>query len=142
MNKNKISIEDLHTRILSFVEKAKIAVQETDFKVNYTIDKNTSVSSLVGMNMFRVIQEAINNAIKYAEAKTILVTIEKNKEDLIISVKDDGVGFSITEVTLGNGLSNMEKRMSEIGGKVFIDAKKGSGTTVTLSNIINTSNDV
>jgi len=72
MNKNEISIEDLHTRILSFVEKAKTAVNNTHFEVNYTIDKNTSVSSLVGMNIFRVIQEAINNAIKYADAMMVL----------------------------------------------------------------------
>jgi signal transduction histidine kinase len=142
MNKSEISIEDLHTRILSFVEKAKTAVPETNFKVIYTIDKNTSFSSLVGMNIFRVIQEAINNAIKYAEAKAINIDITKNGKDIIISVKDNGIGFSITEVTLGNGLSNMEKRMSEIDGKVLIDSKKRKGTTVTIKTKINTAFDV
>jgi signal transduction histidine kinase len=140
MNKNEISIEDLHTRILSFVEKAKNAVNKTNFEVNYTIDTTISFSSLVGMNIFRVIQEAINNAIKYAEAKTISIKIENNQNDIIISVKDDGIGFSITEITLGNGLSNMEKRMSEIKGKILIDSKKGVGTTIVIKR--NTAFDV
>ena len=142
MNKNEISIEDLHTRILSFVEKAKTAINDTNLEVNYTIDKKISLSSLVGMNIFRVIQEAINNAIKYADAKTISIIIKKQENNIIITIEDDGIGFPITEVELGNGLSNMEKRMSEIGGKILIDSKKGFGTKITISTKINTANDV
>ncbi len=133
MNKSEISIEDLHSRILSFIEKAKTSVPEINFEIFYEIDKNTSFASIVGMNIFRVIQEAINNAIKYASAKKINIQISKNKKDLIISIADDGKGFDIKTVTLGNGLSNMEKRMSEIDGKVVIKTNINEGTTILLA---------
>ena len=142
MNKNEISMEDLHSRILSFVEKAKIATQHIEFSINNDVHTDFSFSSVQGINIFRVIQEAINNAIKYAEAKTISIDIEQQKNDLVFVVKDDGIGFSIAEVTLGNGLSNMEKRMSEIDGKVLIDSKNTLGTSVTLKIKINTTDDV
>ncbi|QTD36700.1 hypothetical protein JL193_11175 [Polaribacter batillariae] len=133
MNKSEITVEDLHTRILSFVEKAKNATENIDFIVNYNIDKNQAFSSLEGMNIFRVIQEAINNAIKYAKATKIEIKIDKKENQFVISVIDNGVGFDINNVQLGNGLSNMEKRMSEINGKVIINTTKKQGTEIKIS---------
>ncbi|WP_435414495.1 tetratricopeptide repeat-containing sensor histidine kinase [Polaribacter aestuariivivens] len=133
MNKNEVSVEDLHTRILSYIEKAKSATQNIEFKINYDIDKNTSFTSLVGMNMFRVVQEAINNAIKYAAASKIEIKLDKKENQFLISVIDNGVGFDINNVQLGNGLSNMEKRMSEINGKVIINTTKKQGTEIKIS---------
>ncbi len=143
MNKSEITVEDLHARILSFIEQAKAAVPETDFEIGYTIDKNTSLSSLEGMNVFRVIQEAINNAIKYADAKNIVIQLSKNNKNFTISIVDNGKGFDINTVDLGNGLSNMEKRMSEISGRININSKLEKGTEIKLDiPIKNTSNDV
>ena len=143
MNKSEISVEDLHSRILSFIEKAKVAVPETEFEILYNIDKNSNFSSLVGMNVFRVIQEAINNALKYAEAQKITIQLSKNMNQFLISITDDGKGFDIKTVPLGNGLSNMEKRMSEINGKVAINSEIENGTKITLQvGFENTSDDV
>ena len=132
MNKNEITVEDLHARILSFIEKAKVAAPDTKFESVYDIDKNSSFSSLVGMNVFRVIQEAINNAIKYADAKNITIKLYKQKEKFIVSIVDNGKGFNIKEVELGNGLSNMEKRMNEIGAIVSINSIENTGTEIKL----------
>ncbi|QTD36698.1 hypothetical protein JL193_11165 [Polaribacter batillariae] len=132
MNKNEITVEDLHTRILSFVEKAKNATENIEFIVNYNIDKNQAFSSLEGMNIFRVIQEAINNAIKYAKATKIEIKIDKKENQFVIKVVDNGIGFDINSVELGNGLSNMEKRMSEIGGRVKIISKVRIGTEISM----------
>jgi signal transduction histidine kinase len=132
MNKSQVTLEDLHTRILSFLEKAKIATQNIEFSIDYNIDKNEAFSSLEGMNIFRVVQEAINNAIKYADASKIEIKIEKIENEFITTVIDDGVGFNINSVKFGNGLSNMEKRMSEIGGGIKIISKKKNGTEIKL----------
>ncbi|MFY9242581.1 MAG: ATP-binding protein, partial [Polaribacter sp.] len=95
------------------------------------------------MNIFRVIQEAINNAIKYADAKKIEVQISKDNQNFIISIIDNGKGFDLNKIELGNGLSNMEKRMSEIDGKINISSKPNSGTEIKLEvSFKNTSNDV
>ncbi|MDD7915841.1 sensor histidine kinase [Polaribacter ponticola] len=132
MNKSEITIEDLHARILSFIEKAKTATENIEFDIKQEISESFSLTSIKGMNIFRVIQEAINNAIKYAEASKINISISKNNEDLKISIKDNGTGFDIKTVDLGNGLSNMEKRMSEINGKINISSKKLLGTDIQI----------
>lgn len=143
MNKSEVTVEDLHARILSFIEKAKNATENTEFSIDYNIDKNESFTSLEGMNIFRVVQEAINNAIKYANAAKIEVYIDKKDTNFILFVKDNGIGFDIHNEALGNGLSNMEKRMSEIGGKVNIVSKENEGTKILLSlSSKNMANDV
>ncbi|WP_298766777.1 sensor histidine kinase [uncultured Polaribacter sp.] len=133
MNKNEVTVEDLHARILSFIEKAKNATENIEFSIDYNIDKNKSFTSLEGMNIFRVVQEAINNAIKYANATNISVIFSKNKNNLHISIIDNGNGFDIKKVALGNGLSNMEKRMSEIEGNVSVNSEINKGTAIQLS---------
>lgn len=132
MNKNTISLEDLHTRILSFIEKAKKAVDTIDFHFNQDVEEDISFTSLKGIHIFRVIQEAINNTIKYAEASELKINISKQKDNLTITISDNGKGFDLTNVSTGNGLSNMEKRMSEIGGKIMIASTPGEGTQITI----------
>ncbi|NJN50075.1 MAG: hypothetical protein HC798_02135 [Polaribacter sp.] len=133
MNKNEISLEDLQARILSFTQKAKTAVPQINFTIHNNVNTNEIFSSVVGINIFRVVQEAINNAIKYADAKNIEVNLEFDNQLFTASILDDGKGFDLQTVTLGNGLSNMEKRMSEIGGKIIIDSKPNKGTIIKLS---------
>ncbi|MDT7830954.1 tetratricopeptide repeat protein [Flavobacteriaceae bacterium S356] len=132
MNKNVITIEDLHTRILSFIEKAKGAIDTIDFKFNQEIEEHLEFSSLKGINIFRVIQEAINNTIKYADASMLEVNISKKSDDLVIFVTDNGKGFDKETVSLGNGLSNIEKRMSEVDGTTKIVTTPGKGTSIQI----------
>jgi len=143
MNKNEITSDDLYIRILSFTEKAKLASPNTTFTVGHSVTKMIYFTSIVGVNLFRVIQEAINNALKYANATEIAVHASVEKNILKITVTDNGNGFDITNTTLGNGLTNMEKRMSEINGKLYISSKIKIGTTITISlDLKNTSNAV
>jgi len=132
MNKSEISIEDLHLRVLSFIEKAKEAVPEINFNIQYNIDHKTSFSSLIGMNLFRATQEALNNAIKHASANKIKVLLIKSNNLFTISIIDNGSGFDLNTTDLGNGLFNIEKRMSEINGTTIIDSKPNMGTKINL----------
>ncbi|MGK0413321.1 MAG: signal transduction histidine kinase, partial [Polaribacter sp.] len=143
MNKSEISIEDLHVRVLSFIEKAKSAAENIEFDIQQEITSKTSISSLKGMNVFRIIQEAINNAIKYADANKIVIKLSEKNQNLLVSIFDNGKGFDIKTVDLGNGLNNMGKRISEIKGSININSKKEKGTQITLSvSLKNTTNDV
>ena len=143
MNKSEISVEDLHARVLSFIEKAKSATENIEFTIEENIDKNTSFSSLIGMNLFRIIQEAINNSIKYAEATKIDILLEKKNAIFEVKIRDNGIGFNINEVNLGNGLSNIEKRISEVNGTATINSKPNNGTEIKVSiHLENTSNDI
>jgi signal transduction histidine kinase len=133
MNKSEITVEDLHTRILSFIKKAKMATINTEFVLNNSINSDARFTSLVGVNLFRVVQETINNSIKYSEATEIKITLSEKENQFTISIKDNGKGFDKNNITFGNGLSNMEKRMSEIDGKVKIYTKANFGTNIIFS---------
>ena len=62
---------------------------------------------------------------------TIEIRLSSSDKIFSANVKDDGIGFDIKKVTLGNGLSNIEKRMNEIKGKSFISSSE-KGTTVKI----------
>ena len=132
MNKNNITIDDIHTRILSFIEKAKTAKPDIKFTTKFEIDNSKTLTSIQGMNTFRVIQEAINNAIKYADASKITLEAIEFKNQIQFKISDNGKGFNLSKVSIGNGLSNMEKRMSEINGEIFINSKLNQGTDIQI----------
>ncbi len=134
MNKSEISFEDLQIRISNFIDKADVASKDVKFKfsIDSGIHQKTTLSSIIGMNIYRITQEAINNAIKYAEANTISVNIHNLNDTIKIEIKDDGKGFDLTKVELGNGINNMKKRAEEIGGKLTIESVINQGSTISL----------
>lgn len=132
MNSNEISYEDLEIRINNFIEKAKLSQENISF--SFAIDENLKtkkLSSVEGMNVYRTIQEAINNAIKYAEADVISVIIKQRANQTAINIKDNGKGFDIETIEKGNGLNNMKKRIEEIEGK-FDLISSNDGTKIEI----------
>ena len=104
-------------------------------------EENIRFNSLAETNIYRVVQEAVNNAIKYAEANYILVSINSNENILSVVIDDDGKGFddSISEKVPKNtseggmGLFFMKERINYINGRLFINSMPGKGTRVTIN---------
>ena len=134
MNKNEITSEDLQARIANFIEKAGSARDEVEFSfhVSDDISENSTFTSVQGMNIYRIIQEAVNNALKYAKASHIAVNFTKTEGKFKVEISDDGLGFNATEVELGNGLENIKKRAKDLGGQALIYSDKGKGTVVSV----------
>lgn len=132
MNKNKISFEDFQGRVLSFIEKAKLAYGNCHFNFNSTVKSPVHLSSVKGINLFRIVQEAINNALKYAKASEISISVTETEKNLIIKISDDGIGFNLNTIEFGNGLENMQKRAAEIKGKINIQSKINAGTQIEI----------
>ncbi len=133
MNHNQISFDDLKMRIINFIDKAKEADSKIDFKT--TIDENIlnhQLTSVEGMNIFRTIQEATNNSLKYAKASQINVIIQKKQSSIVIEIVDNGKGFNIETTEKGNGLVNMKKRISEINGNFSILSTENNGTKILI----------
>ena len=132
MNSNEINFEDLEIQLLNYINKAKDYTSGVSFEFQIQDGvKNLTFSSIQGMNIYRTIQEALNNSLKYAEASTININISHKSNTAIISISDNGNGFDTDKVRSGNGLKNMEKRMLEIGGTCGIQSSS-KGTFVTL----------
>ncbi len=81
--------------------------------------------------LFRIVQEAIQNAIKHAHAKKIEINLSIVKETIKITVIDDGTGFNETLTTEGLGMRNMRHRTNLLGGSIFWNSTVG-GSSVTI----------
>lgn len=134
MNRTEISADDMRNRISNLLSKAKIAAENIAF--DFEIDESTQdlkFNNLVGMNVFRIVQEAVNNAIKYAHASNIQVCFRMEEMKCKISIKDNGVGFDHSQIQPGNGLINMQKRASDVDATISIHSEIGQGTTIDLT---------
>jgi signal transduction histidine kinase len=80
--------------------------------------------------IYRLVQEALNNAARHASARNLQVTVENGTDRVTFSVQDDGSGFDKTTVR-GLGLLGMEERVRRLGGRLQIDSRPGRGTTIS-----------
>src|SRR5690606_33623400 len=129
-----ITFEDLQARIANFIKQAKNASELTEFSFNIDESVNAThiFTSVEGMNIYRIIQEAVNNSLKYAAADKIEINISKEKNHYLIEISDNGIGFEQTAVEMGNGLNNIKKRAREIGGTIEIVSNPNKGTRIIL----------
>ena len=97
------------------------------------------LDSLIEINIYRLTQEAINNAIKYADSTHIIVQLSHSNNILSITIDDNGKGFDIAEAEKkrnsesGMGLLFMKERIQYINGRVFINSIPGEGTRITFN---------
>jgi PAS domain S-box-containing protein len=110
-----------------FSEKFKIAVQCSCSNIPENLD------SLFALSLLRIVQEALHNAGKHSNAKSILVVLEGSAAKLSLLISDDGVGFDLEEAKLaaGLGLISMRERVHMAGGEFKITSKPGEGTCIT-----------
>lgn len=134
MNKEEITLQDLSTRISNFIENAKAAFQGVRFifEVENTFPETVAFSSIKGINIYRVIQESVNNVLKHAEATEIAVLFSGKPEGYTISITDNGKGFDTETESAGNGLDNIKKRIADSCGELAIVSSPNNGTKVIV----------
>lgn len=89
--------------------------------------------------IFRMIQEALNNAAKHSDASLIRVSIRIDREKLKLNISDNGKGFDPDTTTKGSGLSNLKERVSLLKGSVTILSSPGNGTSIIACIPVNKS---
>jgi len=85
----------------------------------------------IALNLYRVAQEAVNNALKYARASEIVITLRKDDHDFVLAITDDGTGMRSPGKKKTMGIHMMKYRADVCGGKLEIESRRGHGTTVT-----------
>lgn len=89
------------------------------------------------LTVFRIIQEALNNAIKHARATTVEIFFKLYGNNMMLVIKDDGVGFDALSVKLGAGLKNIQNRVYLVNGTYKIQTSPGEGCKIIINFPIN-----
>lgn len=81
-------------------------------------------------SLFRIAQEALNNTLKHAYATEVSVKLERRENKILLTIKDNGVGFNSETGTMGVGLSSMHERARQLGGNLLVCSIPEKGTTI------------
>ncbi|MFT7900371.1 ATP-binding protein [Tenacibaculum ascidiaceicola] len=129
------------TTILTQLLKDRSAIG--NFSYQFDFDKTipwSEISEVTKANVYRIIQEALQNIIKHAKAKNVILDVSFNKKELIISLKDDGIGFNTEKKKKGIGIKNITARVKKLGGNLEFISKENQGTTLVIITPFNTTN--
>lgn len=124
---------DFNTLLLNLINN-QTDISQTKFKyvVDQSIDWKT-IQNSYKINLYRIIQEAILNINKYANAANCEVKIQKAKSNFLkLTIIDDGKGFDIKTSKMGIGINNMKERTDSLKGKFKIKSEIDNGTEITV----------
>lgn len=106
----------------------------------YEIDKDIvweNIDIEIKMNLYRILQEALNNCNKYANAENIYINIDKQEKIVTLQIIDDGEGFNTNKAKKGIGMKNMFQRTESVKGDFNITSEIGKGTKIIIKLPIN-----
>ena len=107
---------------------------ETARQAGLSVEVDCDDSGLVGADVRAAVYyccvEALQNAIKHAQATAASVRVRSDVEAVSFTVSDNGAGFSLEQVPRGSGLANLNRRLAPHGGEVEVESSPGRGTTV------------
>lgn len=106
-----------------------------DLKVNFVaLGLDQRLPTNVEVNLYRIVQEALTNAIRHSQASRVDVLLERQNGKAMVMVEDDGVGFDLEELNQGQrlGLFGMNERAEMLGGRLTIESRHQYGTTILV----------
>ncbi len=132
INNDEVTIEELKTKVIDYLSEILQPYPGIFHEVHFS-KSSEKLNPSVAINIFRLIQEAVNNSVKHANPK--LIRIEFTLEDsTYLSISDDGIGFSGDDKMGHFGLVNMRKRAKELRAEYQLISAKEKGTQIILRN--------
>jgi signal transduction histidine kinase len=129
------SYQKFNNFINSIDELLKTSCESGGINYHFTYDQDLDWDNLEGVtkiNLYRILQESLQNCIKHAEATSVYVSFEIDGSDMVITIQDNGRGFDTGKGKKGIGHRNIESRIRKIRGKWYLRSAPGIGTTVLL----------
>jgi signal transduction histidine kinase len=99
-------------------------------KLNYRIKDDLNEDIII--ELYRIVQECINNTLKHAEANEVLLSFVQKNQKFRLKISDDGVGFDTEKAKQGFGLTNLKRRVDKIKGELQINTSVGKGTDILV----------
>lgn len=127
-----LSGEPLHSGIKKLVAELE-ARSPIDFQVE--VEENLVLKDATEEHVFRIIQEALSNILRHANASVVTLTIRNMRQELYIHIRDDGEGFQVAQETdnkTSYGLRTMRERTEEVGGTFRLRSNPGEGTYLDI----------
>jgi signal transduction histidine kinase len=133
-------LQDLNPKLL-FEQGLRVAVEDLQYKINVMdtlkfellwFDFPKKLPDVIEINIFRIIQELVNNTLKHAKATHITLQFLQRNEQWVIIYEDDGRGFELTPFSSGFGLQNIEGRVQLLKGRLYLDTAPERGIHVTI----------
>lgn len=132
LNNEELTLTAFSDRFKNYASRITRNYQNLSVQFNIEIRHERELKPQVSLNLFRILQEALQNACKHAEASLIVFSVSSH-EKIICSVSDNGNGIEKETSNDNLGLANMKERANEIGFQFSIHFEKGEGTTVRIS---------
>lgn len=129
MKQQNGTFETLYLKVNELISKLNESLSNMTIEIKNEIKTDFVLTSTQMLNLYRIIQEAIQNAIKHSGASLIKINFLTNDHNIGFIVADNGRGFNFNKNQLGNGLVNMKKRCTDIGGELLIESDD-KGTTI------------
>jgi signal transduction histidine kinase len=109
-------------------EKSGLQVELT------TLGKIEPLAEDMQIAIYRIVQEAVNNSVRHAQACRIEVLLERRGEDIVMVIEDDGAGFDPTQLGRNGrlGILGMRERADMFGGRLDIESQPGGGTSIIV----------
>ena len=133
---SRASQEKIHNFIVSIEELVQTIQESSQMKCHFEYDKIIDYDQLKGdikINIYRIVQESLQNCIKHAKATEVDVRFESEKDCVKITITDNGVGFDQKKGKRGIGLKNINSRLEKLNGTYDIQSKIGHGTKVIVT---------
>ncbi len=133
LNNEMFNSEISYLTLVSALLEAQSVVTKFDYTVDsdFSIDWNL-VSGDMKINIYRIIQEAVQNINKYAKAGKVTINFEKIQNSFVFSIHDNGIGFDVHATRKGIGLKNIHSRVTKLGGELDIISNKNEGTLIHI----------
>ena len=109
---------------------------EINSEINYSlriVEDFCFLNDSQKLNIYRIIQEFLQNAIKHSQATSIEIELNKLDDNLILTIEDNGVGFNVKEKKNGLGLINIQRRVDYLNWKIDISSILKKGTFILIS---------
>lgn len=134
LNQSEISVTEFAEHIERYLHTALKYLPTCSFQIENKTTGDFTLASIEALNLTRTLQESVQNIVKHAKASQIKIVIDK-QEKLTMEVTDNGVGFDQSPSSSSEhyGISNMKRRMAEIGGTLTVISSSGNGTRVILT---------
>lgn len=136
LDKEVVAFDSFIEHLKGYVSRQSHYLKGLKVELTANCTRKFSLNPTHSLNLTRIVQEALNNTRKYAEASVFNIEFKNQENELFLTIKDDGKGIDIDRLnkeSYGNGIKNMKHRAEDVGGSFLLESELEEGTSITIT---------